>query len=175
MAWGKFQQGKYGILHPEKYIGDHTNCVFRSSWERILMKWFDETPEILRWQSEEKEIPYWDPTSSKMRRYIIDFVFWSNTKDGLTKFLVEVKPKHETQPPKRGPKESEFTWQEKVKTWTINSAKWAAAKKVAEAEKAVFIILTEDHIMPNRNAIKPYRQPKKPKVKVNGNVSSRKN
>lgn len=172
MSYGKWHQGKYQLINPKKYIGDPTNVVFRSSWERILMKFLDENENILKWQSEEQEIPYWSPVDSRMHRYILDFAFWSNTADGIKKFMVEVKPKKETVEPKRGPSESEYTFQERCKTWLINKAKWTAAIEVAKQDGSQFIILTEDHIMPNHNAIKAYKHPK-PKVKTNGNVSRR--
>ena len=67
MAYGKWHQGKYKVLNPKKYIGDPDNVTFRSSWERILAKYLDENDLILRWQSEEQEIPYWSPLDSRMR------------------------------------------------------------------------------------------------------------
>lgn len=164
---GKYVQGKFRLEHPEKYIGDPNNVIFRSSWERIVMNHFDSNDSILRWQSEELHIPYRSPVDRRIHRYMVDFTFWANTKDGLKKFLVEVKPKKETVEPKKRPTESEASFQERVKTFLVNRAKWKAAVEYAAAEGSQFIVLTEDQIMPSQNSIKPYRQPK-PKGVANG-------
>lgn len=172
MSYGKWLQGRYTPANPEKYVGDTTRITYRSSWERQLMMWLDNQPHILKWQSEEQEIPYWNPVAGRMARYILDFAFWANTADGVKKFMVEVKPKKETIEPTRGRSEADHTWSDRISTWLINKAKWTAAIEVAKQDGSQFIILTEDHIMPNHNAIKAYKHPK-PKVKTNGNVSRR--
>lgn len=172
MAYGKWMQGKYKPIHPEKYVGDPTKITYRSSWERQLMLWLDDQPHILKWQSEEQEIPYWNPVLGRMARYILDFAFWANTPEGVKKFMIEVKPKSETSEPKRGRSEADHTWADRMSTWLVNKAKWQAAMALAEKDGSKFLILTEDQIMPNHNAIKAYKHPK-PKVKKNGNVNSR--
>lgn len=172
MSYGKWHQGKFTPTNPEKYIGDVSRITYRSSWERVLMVYLDSTVEILKWQSEEQEIPYWNPVLGRMARYILDFAFWANTPEGVKKFMVEVKPKKETIEPKRGKSEPDHTWADRISTWLINKAKWTAAIELAKQDGSQFIILTEDHIMPNHNAIKAYKHPK-PKVKTNGNVSRR--
>lgn len=170
MAYGQWMQGKFKPTFPEKYVGDINKIVCRSSWEWQVCLYFDNTPEILKWSSEERIVPYWNPIANRMARYFVDFEFWANTADGIKKFLVEVKPKSQTQEPKRKPSESDITWAERVKTWSVNKAKWEAAVKYAESEGSRFIILTEDQIQPNHNIIKRY---KKLKVKKDGNVNSR--
>lgn len=164
----RFVQGKFRCEHPEKYIGDVNSVTFRSSWERVMMQRFDSDPSITFWQSEEMIIPYRSPVDGRMHRYILDFCFWANTADGQKKFMVEVKPKSQTKPPVRRPTETDYSYQEKVKQWLVNQAKWEAAKKQAEFEGCQFIIMTEEQIMPSQHSIKPYRQPK---VKTDGKTA----
>ena len=66
-------KGKYTPEHPVKYMGDASNIVYRSMWERRCMKYFDVNPSVLQWSSEEVVIPYYDSMSKKVRRYFPDF------------------------------------------------------------------------------------------------------
>ena len=54
-------KGKYSPRNPGKYRGDHTMIEYRSSWERMFMKWCDLREEVLKWSSEEMCIWYMDP------------------------------------------------------------------------------------------------------------------
>lgn len=162
----KFVQGKFRPEFPEKYIGDVNKITFRSSWERIVMNFLDQQPTIIRWQSEEQQIPYRSPVDGRMHRYILDFSFWSNTPDGIKKFMVEVKPKKQVLKPSKTGSESDASFQERIKEWLINDAKWKAARIVAERDGSQFVILTEEQIMPSQNSIKAYQHPKKAKKNV---------
>ena len=68
-----FHKRLFKPLHPEKYAGDPTNIVMRSSWETRFASWCDKNPSILKWQSEETVIPYRCPTDNKIHRYFVDF------------------------------------------------------------------------------------------------------
>lgn len=136
--------GKFMPRHHEKYRGDIRKITYRSSWESWFMKWLDNNPEVVKWNSEEVVIPYFSEADGKKRRYFMDF--WFRTKDGK-EFFIEVKPKKETQPP---PKPVKLTTSAKKKyiddiyTWTVNQCKWKAAQKVAEKNNIQFRLLTED-------------------------------
>ena len=68
-------------------------------------------------------------------------------KDGILKsYLVEVKPKKYTKPPKTNPKRKTRAWFSEVKNWGVNEAKWKAAEEFAKDKNWQFIILTEDHL-----------------------------
>ena len=47
-------KGKYRPHNPQKYIGDPSNIIYRSMWERKCMKYFDNNPSVIKWSSEEK-------------------------------------------------------------------------------------------------------------------------
>ena len=65
------------------------------------MKWCDLSESVIKWGSEETVVPYVSPLDNKIHRYFIDFYVQLRDKDGILKsYLVEVKPKKYTKPPK---------------------------------------------------------------------------
>ena len=78
----KSYKGFFKPKNPSKYKGDPTNIIYRSSWEKQCMIYFDNKTEIYQWQSEELFIPYKHPITGKYHRYYPDFKVWSKTKDG---------------------------------------------------------------------------------------------
>ena len=74
-------KGKFTPQHPEKYKGDATNIIYRSSWEVRVMKYLDNNPAIIWWGSEELHIPYYNPVDKKMHRYFPDFIAKVKRKD----------------------------------------------------------------------------------------------
>jgi hypothetical protein len=111
---------------------------------------FDENPAFLEWSSEETIVYYRSPLDkpgSKPRRYFIDFkVKKKCPRTGeITTYLVEVKPKGQTRPPKRGNKKTK-TYVREAMTYGVNEAKWNAAIKYCEDRGYKFLILTEDSI-----------------------------
>ena len=94
--------GRFKPSNPQKYIGDHNNIIYRSSWECRVMNWLDKNPEIVSWGSEELVIPYKSPVDGKYHRYFPDFIVKVRTKDGNIKtMMVEVKPEKQSRPPER--------------------------------------------------------------------------
>ncbi len=145
-----YLQGKYTLQNKEKYVGDPTNIVFRSSWEKRFMLWADTNPNILRWNSEEVIVPYYDPSSDKERRYFVDFLIEFRTRDGLIKkALVEIKPEAQTKPPKPRTRITK-AFIEETMTYNTNTAKWAYARKFCSDRGLDFVILTEKHLFGNK-------------------------
>jgi hypothetical protein len=140
MGW---QKGKYDVKHPEKYLGDVSNVVFRSSWELDAFKFCDNNPNVLRWSSEEIAIPYAKPSPKGIRaaKYYPDLYMEYKTKDGkLRKDLIEIKPKRQTKPSRsRNPKNKLFENQ----AFMINQLKWDAAKNWCGQNGITFRVLTE--------------------------------
>jgi hypothetical protein len=137
--------GKFKPKHPEKYVGDVNNIVYRSIWERNVMKTFDTSNSILAWGSEELVIPYQSPVDGNIHRYFPDFFAKVRQSDGsTTKFLIEVKPLAQTKPPVL-PKSKRKTkrYREAMVIWLINDAKWKAARKWCEKYGYEFKIMTE--------------------------------
>ena len=54
-------KGKFQPKNTQKYVGNPTNIVYRSLWERKFMIYCDTNENILEWGSEELAIPYRSP------------------------------------------------------------------------------------------------------------------
>lgn len=134
-------KGKFSPRNPQKYNGDPTNIVYRSSWECKVMDTFDKRPDILSWSSEEMAIPYVSPVDGRRHRYFPDFIVKVRTKDGTIKtMMVEVKPEKQSKPPT---KKSRVTKQyiQEVVTWGVNQAKWKAAIEYCKDRKWTFVVM----------------------------------
>ena len=65
------------------------------------MVYCDRNDRILEWGSEEFFIPYRSPLDGKIHRYFPDFYVKVKTKQNtIKKWVVEVKPKAQTRPPR---------------------------------------------------------------------------
>lgn len=137
-------QGLFTPKHPQKYVGNASNIVYRSSWERRFFAYCDDTPGILRWASEEFHIPYLSPVDQRVHRYFPDVWMEVQTPDGLKTYLIEIKPKAQTElrPVKR--KTRKFLREAAVVA--VNHAKWDAAKEFCRNRGWTFQVLTEDHL-----------------------------
>jgi hypothetical protein len=138
--------GLFKPKHPEKYVGDPTNIVYRSSWEVKVMSWLDNNDSIITWASEELFIPYISPVDNRWHRYFPDFLVKYRTKDNkLSTMMLEVKPKKQTaQPELQKRKTKQFI--NEVKTWGVNQAKWKAANEYCLDRGWEFKLITEDHL-----------------------------
>lgn len=137
-----FKQGYYQLRNPDKYVGDPTKVIYRSSWEEQTNRFFDNNPNVLRWSSEEIAIPYIKPTDGKVHRYFPDY--WVEFKDrngNIVQEIIEVKPENQVfiQRKKR------LTEYDKL-TYNINRAKWQAAGEFCKKKGIKFRILTERSI-----------------------------
>lgn len=138
--------GKFIPTNPKKYSGDPTNIIFRSLWEKKVMTKLDTSPQVIEWGSEEVVIPYISPIDGKVHRYFVDFYARIQYADKNTKtFLIEVKPKKQTQEPKKQ-KRITKSYITEVATWGVNSAKWKAATEFCLDRGWEFKILTEDDL-----------------------------
>lgn len=139
----EYRQGIFTPNHPEKYKGKR-RPIFRSAWELKLMRWFDDSANILEWTSEPFPIAYFNPVKNKITRYYPDFLVRYKGADGVEHTeLIEVKPYRQTLPPKpsQGKKQSVLLLESKQ--YAINCAKWKAAQQFCLERKINFRILTE--------------------------------
>lgn len=141
---GKYHQGKFHPKNPQKYTGDVNNIIYRSSWELKFMRYCDRTESILEWGSEEFFIPYFDPTTERVRRYFPDFYMKVKESNGsIVRCIVEVKPRRQTIKPERTPHKKNKTYISEVLTYEKNKAKWKAAEQFCEDKLLKFMIITE--------------------------------
>ena len=139
-------KSRFKPLHPSKYKGDPTNIICRSSWERKFCQWCDKNSNIIYWASEEISIPYVSPKDNRVHRYYPDFVIKVKEKnDKIKTYVVEVKPKKQTIPPKRKTKLTKSYLYERV-TYEVNQAKWKAAGEYCKDHRIEFKIVTEDEL-----------------------------
>ncbi len=139
----KYHKGGFTPVNPSKYVGDIESIVYRSGWERNYMKYCDENPAILSWNSEDVIIKYLSPVDNRVHRYHIDFyIKYKDSSGNVCQALIEVKPHIQTLVPKRG-KKRQRTYMNECKTYLVNQAKWKYATEFAESKGIKFIILTE--------------------------------
>ena len=138
-----FHKRLYKPLNPQKYAGDPTNIIMRSSWETRFAAWCDRNPSIVKWSSEETVIPYRCPTDNKIHRYFVDFKIQVISNNGSPKtYLVEVKPSKQTKPPEFPGRKTQRYLTESY-TFIKNQAKWKAATEYAKDRGWEFKIITE--------------------------------
>ena len=142
----KTYKGRFRVVNATKYKGDITNIVYRSLWELKFMKWCDNNPAVLEWGSEEVVIPYLSPVDGRMHRYFVDFFVKIRDANGAIKrYLIEIKPKKFTEPPRRPAKQTPRYIQE-VSSYVINQAKWERARAFCEERNWRFLVLTEKEL-----------------------------
>lgn len=135
-------KGKFTKLkNPSKYVGDASKIVYRSLWERNVMRWCDQSDTVAEWASEEIAIPYIHPVTLKRARYFPDF-YIKMTDSRI--IVVEVKPAKETKPPIPPKKGSSKRYIQEQSTYVINAEKWANAELACRKNNIGFEVWTED-------------------------------
>jgi hypothetical protein len=133
-------KGKYKIKHPEKYAGNPNKVVYRSLWERQAFKWCENNPKVTAWNSEEVVVPYKCTVDKKLHRYFVDLLIQMDDKKT---YLIEIKPKSQTQPPKARSRKTKKYINEQL-TYIKNNDKWEAATQFAEHKGWKFQVWTEE-------------------------------
>jgi hypothetical protein len=142
----KYHQGFFHPKNPQKYVGDVNNIVYRSSWELKFIQWCDRNDNILNYGSEEIRIKYYDPVKQKVRTYFPDFIIKVKEHSGeIKKYIIEIKPKKQTMPPKPGKRKTK-SYLHEVYTYATNEAKWKAASEFCKDNMIGFKIITEEEL-----------------------------
>jgi hypothetical protein len=102
----------------------------------------DENPDVVSYSSEEVIIPYRCATDNRYHRYFMDLKI--KFKNGAT-YLIEIKPKKQTQQPKRRTRVTKGYINE-VMTYAKNQSKWKAADEYCKDRGWLFEIWTEETI-----------------------------
>jgi hypothetical protein len=138
----KTYKSKYTPVNKEKYVGDISKIICRSSWERHFIKWLDHKPQVVQYSSEELVIPYFSPIDKKMHRYYPDFLVQFVDEQI---WVVEIKPFKETKPPE-GKNNTRFL-KEACLTYVTNEAKWNAAIEFCKRQGWNFKVITENELL----------------------------
>ena len=139
-------KSRYKPTNPQKYNGNPNNIICRSSWERKFCQWCDKNSSIIYWASEEISIPYVSPKDNRIHRYYPDFLIKvKEINNKIQTYVVEVKPKKQTLPPKKKKKITKSYIYE-CTTYAVNQAKWKAANEFCKDHRIDFKIVTEDEL-----------------------------
>jgi len=140
-------KGIFKPSNPKKYKGDPNNIVYRSLWERKMMVYCDLNENVMEWASEEFFVPYYDPTTKRVRRYFPDFFIKYTDKEGkIRRSVIEVKPMRETVEPVVTKGKSRKTLITETTNYVRNQAKWKAAKEFCADRNLEFRIMTEKEL-----------------------------
>jgi hypothetical protein len=151
---GRYQSGKYIPQNPSKYIGDINNIIYRSSWERKFSQYCDLNPNILKWSSEPLIIKYWSPIDKKEHNYHPDYyIKVVNSKGEIEEWILDIKPQSQYKLDKKPAIKGNITekklksYNEKLKIWITNRAKFEAATRFAESRGYKFGAIDESFIL----------------------------
>lgn len=139
----EFKQGIYKPTYKEKCVNKEP-VVYRSMLECRAMRFFDNSPNVLKWGSETVIIPY--KKMDRMARYFVDIYAEMKIGEEVKKFLIEIKPFSQTQKPIPNNRKKKSTILYESLQWAINSAKWEAAEKFAKLKGMTFLVITEKNI-----------------------------
>lgn len=154
------------LKNPQKYEGDISNIVYRSMWEKYVIHFFDQDPDVEKYASEELFFYYENPITGKRSRYFPDF--YVKLKNGERK-VIEVKPKHQTVPPKQPARKTQ-KYLDEASTYVINQEKWKSAAYYCKKADMHFEVWTEDTLemigimkSPSKILAETKRKPRKPR------------
>ena len=137
---------RYKPINPRKYNGNPNNIICRSSWERKFCQWCDRKENVISWASEEISIPYVSPKDNRIHKYYPDFLIKVKEHNNrIQTYVVEVKPKKQTLPPKKRKRVTKSYIYE-CTTYAVNQAKWKAASEFCKDNRINFKIVTEDEL-----------------------------
>lgn len=140
-----YHKGVYEVINLEKYRGAKFP-TYRSRWEQYVYRHFDLHPSVLEWHVEPVRIPYTSQVKGRNSHYIPDVYAKVKTKDGgIEELLIEIKPKSQTIPPKKGNKKQKTLLEEQL-TYQNNLEKWEAAKSFCNCREIKFMVITEEDI-----------------------------
>ena len=145
----------YRPKNPKKYVGNTSNIICRSSWERIFCNFCDKSDHIVTWASEEFSIPYISPLDNKRHRYYPDFLIKVKEPDGkFKKYDVEIKPYKQTIEPKmkydsrKRPRRTK-SYITEARNFAVNMAKWTAAMEFCKDNSLEFKVIIERELYEN--------------------------
>lgn len=150
----RYKQGWYKLKNPYKflkpideYMGSFKDgqVNYKSSLEQKAFRYQDTQSNIIQWSVEPFQIPYKKPTTGNIHRYYIDMFLVTPDR----KFLVEIKPKSQTQPPRKpqtNSRKSQVNYHKAMIEFQINQAKWKAQKEFQARNDQEFVIFTEDEL-----------------------------
>tara|TARA_R100000664_G_scaffold16516_1_gene25286 strand:+ start:571 stop:1011 length:441 start_codon:yes stop_codon:yes gene_type:complete len=139
----KWRQGIFVPNNQDKFIG--TKATYRSGLELKFFRFCDNSPNVLKWGSENVIIPYRSPLDNRAHKYYVDNLVIIKEDDQIKKYLVEIKPYKQTKKPQTKYRKKQHLIYEQ-KAYIINQAKWSAAREYCKKCGYTFIIITEKEL-----------------------------
>ena len=142
-ANSRYEQNYYVLKNPNKYRGDKTKIIYRSSYEKRFCQLCDSSPKIISWSSEPISIRYTSMYDNRQHSYWLDF--WFKYDDGR-EFIVEVKPSGKLKKPRKPSKKTAKSlenYNHRMKEYLVNYSKFKAASEFAKQTGVEFIIVDE--------------------------------
>ena len=139
----KWRQGIFVPQNQDKFIG--TKATYRSGLELKFFRFCDNSPNVLKWGSENVIIPYRSPLDNRAHKYYVDNLVIIKEDDQIKKYLVEIKPYKQTKKPQtKYRKKSHLIYEQRA--YITNQAKWEAARNYCKKCDYTFIIITEKEL-----------------------------
>lgn len=136
----KFRQGVFTPVNSHKFIG--SKAIYRSGLELKFFRFCDTNENVIKWGSENVIIPYISPIDGRVHRYFVDNYVVIREGSNIKKYLIEIKPSKQTEPPKTKYKKREHLIYEQHQ-YAVNQAKWESARQYCSKHNLSFLILTE--------------------------------
>lgn len=144
----KHSEGYYMVVNEDKYIGDVSNVIYRSSYELNFYRELDLDDDVIYWVVEppELKIRYFNPVRQKWSYYFPDAFCVKMINGKQVKCLLEVKPKSKLKPPAKyngsDPKRLK-AYQNRLGEYKIIDAKRKASIDFAKMKGMHYIFITE--------------------------------
>ena len=114
-----------GGTDPQPLVG--TKATYRSGLELKFFRFCDNSPNVLKWGSENVIIPYRSPLDNRAHKYYVDNLVIIKEDEQIKKYLVEIKQYKQTKKPQtKYRKKSHLIYEQRA--YITNQAKWEAAR-----------------------------------------------
>lgn len=148
----KYHQGYYLLENPNKLIGYYNKklgVIYRSGLELAFIKILDLSPKCIRWsyESDDLIISYHNPVKQKICSYYPDFyVEMMGNSNKLTKYIIEVKSKKDTEKPDREKYKTKKAYLYQLAISAVTEAKRKAAVEFCKGKDNLrYEYITEDY------------------------------
>lgn len=145
----QFYSGTYQVVNKDKYIGTK-NPKYRSSWEARFLYHLDMNRNVKKWGYECVKVPYINQIDGQVHRYYPDFYAEIlNSKGELNKFIIEIKPLKQSNPPKQPKNNNQKAhrrYMAEASVYIVNQCKWKAAVAFCQKHDLIFKVLTENDL-----------------------------
>lgn len=147
----KHKEGYYQVMNPNKYLGDLTKVIFRSSYEETFFRELDLDPAVICWVAEPPEfkIKYYHPIKKRWASYFPDAMCVKMHGDKKIKCLIEIKPKSKLKMPvktKTTDSKKIASFNRRMAEFSVIDAKRKSAVDYCRMKGMIYVFITEDTV-----------------------------